>query len=491
MSFSFSFRSVVGLGVAALALLVAFSIGIRFNPSDRANTNASAPKILYYQDPMHPSYRSNVPGKAPDCGMDLEPVYGPTNVTESELGVQHAAAVQVSPGAAALMGLQTVKVISAQSASSAETIGKIVADESRIYKVTALAEGVVRYVAPLGTGSLVRRDDRLATYFVPTRDLYNAVQAYVLASGTYDQVASSVHDSAVLKASKSQARVEEELLKSYGLSVQQIRDLARTREVTRDIDFRSPVSGIVLERSVSDGQTVLRGAELFRIADLHHVWALADVYERDANLFQAGRLATVTYGSRSYRAVVAAARDFDPTTRTLKVRLELENPDQILRPEMFVGIKLAPSSRGSALSVPTESLLDTGSRKVVFVALADGGYEPREVTVGREANGSTEILSGLDGGEDVVTHGAFLLDSESRLQTRTRTTVKMVAAPDSQAPLADPVCGMPLHEKDAALTEEFAGRSFSFCSRRCKAKFDADRARYAGRTPAPKLQTSL
>ena len=480
-------------GPLLMASVCAFTLtGCRAKPptpTTTVNRPAEPGAILFYQDPMHPSYRSDKPGKAPDCGMDLEPVYAAPSAIEGPR--TSALSVQVSDTAADLIGLRTERVRSESATGQTRALGQVVADESRVYRVTALADGVIREVDPLGTGSPVVQNQHLATYFVPARDLYNAVQAYILANGTYDQVASSVNNNAVIRQSKAQARVEEELLRSYGVTTSQLHEMSRTREVTRDVDFRSPVSGIVLDRSASSGQAVSRGAEVFRIADLRRVWVLADVYESDAALFPAGRAAQISYGDQTFRGVVSSARTFDAASRTLKVRIDVDNPAQTLRPDMFVHVNM--QTRGSTmLSVPSDSVLDSGERKTVFVSTAPRTFVARQVTTGREHDGRIEVLTGLEGGEEVVSQAAFLLDSESRLNKASQETSQTLAtnhsrtsalATSSKTEAKDPVCGMPLGDSESQITEQVGGRRYFFCSRKCRNKFKQDRSRYMLQAP--------
>ncbi len=461
-------------GTACIAAVCAVVIH-RSSSAELSSRRPDAPRILYFQDPMHPAYRSNQPGKAPDCGMDLVPVYA----SPVQVSFPAEPAVSVGPTAARLIGLDTFTVQRSADATGFQTTGKVVVDESRVYRVTALAEGVVRSVAPLAVGSPVQKDQRLATYFVPARDLYNAIQAFVLASGTYDATSAAGRDTAVLKSSKAQARVEQELLESYGVSSQQIRDLARSHEVTRDIDLRSPATGVILDREVSAGQAVPRGTEVFRVADLRSVWVLADVYEADAERVQPGQIVTVTYADKSYPARVDAGRQFDPATRTLKIRLEVSNPGLVLRPDMFVSVGFT-GNRKSRVLVPSDAVLDTGARKVVFVATGPGSYAPREVTAGDEQNGAIEVRSGVREGDEIVAHGSFFLDSETRLQANAAhpaSSPSPISAANDRgevgSPVLDPECGMPVAHPDPALSELSGGKKVYFCSPACKRKFDA------------------
>ena len=424
---------------------------------------------------MHPAYRSDKPGTAPDCGMALEPVYdtqpSPT-VLSNDPGL-----IRMSDSAVRLSGMQTVKVSNSPVGVSSSSVGVnltahgvVAADESRIFKVTALADGVVRSVSGFAPGSFVHRQTRLATYFVPTRDLYNAVQAYILASGSFDQNATAARNEGLINTAKAQARAEEELLRTYGLASRQIRDLARTREVTRDVDLVSPSDGIVLERNISAGQVLPKGSDLAKIADLSRVWVLADVTEHDAASFLPGHNIQVSYDNRTLTARISEARQFDPESRTYKVRLELANPGAFLRPGMFVRVDVPRASIGT-LHVPASAVIDTGTRKVVYLRQPDGAFFARVVRTGAEAGDQVEILDGVRPGDDVVAHGAFLLDSETRLRTESAPPSASLTASES-----DPVCGMPLATIDESLSAELKGRRIHFCSLKCKAKFDHNHA---------------
>ncbi len=443
-------------------------------------------KPLYYHDPMHPSYRSDHPGIAPDCGMALEPVYSESETPARDMPVPlPPGSVRLSSFKQQLIGLETVPVTSHSGTLTVHAAGRIAVDETRVDRVSALADGVVRSVSAYAAGSMVKKDEVLATYFVASRDIYNAVQAFVLASGTFDQAASAVR-SGLIKSSKANARTDEELLRSYGFTAAQIRDLSRTREVTRDIDFRTPISGLVLSRNVSRDQVVTRGAELFRIADISHVWVLASVYENDVRAFRPGGIATVTYGGRKYQARITGSRQFDAAARTLEVRLEMDNPGLMLRPDMFVDVQ-ASVPQPAGLAVPFESLLNSGRSKIVFVSSSAGVFEPRQVTVGAEYDDRVQIVSGLHEGEHVVVAGMFLLDSESRLQNAASTqataapaAVKLVSVKTASTPIneVDPVCGMPLSPEDKGKVAVYEGHSVKLCSPSCKSKFEKNPAAY-------------
>jgi YHS domain-containing protein len=254
----------------------------------------------------------------------------------------------------------------------------------------------------------------------------------------------------------------------------QLKELARSRKLTRDIELRSPVSGYVLERNVYPEQRLERGEELYKIADLSRVWVMADLFERDAPYVRAGspvQLSVPYQDARFDTRVGAVLPQFDARTRTMKVRLEIANPDLVLRPDMFVDVTL-PLDRVPTLTIPADAVVDSGVRKVVFVDLGNGYFEPRRVEAGWRADNRVQIVKGLMAGERIVVSGNFLLDSESRMRA--------VAAGVHDAE-TDVVCGMDVDRakavRDGRVTRH-QGQDYVFCSDGCKRQFDADPARY-------------
>jgi Cu(I)/Ag(I) efflux system membrane fusion protein len=359
----------------------------------------------------------------------------------------------------------------------------VAADETRVHRVTALVDGVVRHVSSYAAGNRVRTGDLLARYFVSLPEVYNAMQSYFVAMNTLEQGLALSDDQKRIDQAKAQVRLSEELLETYGMSETQIQEVARTRQVTRDIEFRSPATGLVLSRTVAIGQRAERGAELFRIADLSRVWVLADLYENDGGLVRPGARANIRYQGRAWPATVGTALQFDAASRTLKVRLELDNPGMVLLPDMFVDVEFE-IQEPEGISVPADALLDAGRRKVVFVAASDGGFEPREVSTGARFGDRVQILDGLKEGETLVVSGLFLLDSESRLQMAAAEAAKPPAP--AAAAHVDPVCGMEVEPADAKYHSSHGGAEYYFCSKACKQEFDGAPARFARKAAAAK-----
>jgi membrane fusion protein, copper/silver efflux system len=371
-------------------------------------------RVLYYQDPMHPAYKSDKPGIAPDCGMRLEPVYaGSEAATNGRQAPSTPGAVHISREKQTGLDLRTEAATRTSRDHNFRVLGRVALDETRIYRVAAAVDGWVRKAGPIVTGSIVQKDEVLATFY--NRDFLTAQQTYLYALNTMDRFKDNESEDQ-LKLTRAQMRASEENLEFLGMGETQLRQVARTREIARDIEFRSPVTGLVVARNAFSGLRFDRGAELFRIADLSHVWILADVFENDARLLRAVRKATLRYQDRlSPVHLSSTLPQFDPVSRALKVRLETDNPDLILRPDMFVDVEFQ-ASLPAAIAVPVDAVIDSGLHKTVYVETADGSFVPRQVETGWRLGDNVEIVSGLAPGERIVAAGNFLLDSESRMR---------------------------------------------------------------------------
>jgi YHS domain-containing protein len=264
-------------------------------------------------------------------------------------------------------------------------------------------------------------------------------------------------------------------LLSFGMDEIQIAELARTRKLTPDIELRSPVTGYVLSRSVFPKQRLERGTELYRVADLSRLWVFADLFESDAQYVRAGTAALLSFPFRQGVPIRARISNvlpqLDATTRTLKVRLDIDNQEMTLRPDMFVDVEIA-ATLPEAVTVPSDAVVDSGLRKLVFVDRGSGYFEPRRVETGWRSDDRVEIVKGLMPGERIVVSGNFLLDSESRMKA---AAMGIVTAE------IDPVCGMEVDQtkaKASGRTATYHGTSYSFCSDTCRKRFDATPERF-------------
>jgi Cu(I)/Ag(I) efflux system membrane fusion protein len=274
---------------------------------------------------------------------------------------------------------------------------------------------------------------------------------------------------------RDQLEVAKLELYSLGVGDYQLQEIVRTRKLAPDIEIRSPVTGIVISRNVSPQQRFERGMELFRIADLTRVWIVADVYEAEEEHIKPGMIANVSlpHQGKGFKArVTDVLPQFDPVTRTYKVRLETDNPGYVLRPDMFVDIEFLITFP-SAVTVPADAVLDSGIRKIVFINLGNGLFEPREVETGWRFGNRVEITKGLKPGERIAFSGTFLIDSESRLELAAAGMVGTLSK--------DPVCGIDVSVNKAVKAgrkSSYNGKTYYFTSDDCKVQFDKDPKHY-------------
>jgi RND family efflux transporter MFP subunit len=469
--------------------VVAFVVG-RLSSHSSHDTSASTRRILYYVDPMHPSYHSDKPGIAPDCGMALEPVFEGEDVA-SKLDLP-AGAVSLSPEKQQLIGVRVEAVQKNGGERTVRTTGRVEPNDNRVYRLTAGTEGWVTTLNNNPEGTIVKKDDLLASFY--SREFRNAEQAYLGALASIERVKGSREAAADDgRFSDNALRLNEEALRALGMGEPQIKELSKTRQITRDIAIVSPTDGIVLARNITPDQRFDKGTEFYRIANLSEVWIVADLFGEDAKALRPGMRVKVTVrelGKTLYAKVSSNPPLFDAASRTLKVRLDADNPGWTLRPDMYVDVEL-PTKVPAGISVPVDAVLDSGMHKIVYVQIGDGVFEPRPVETAEVFGDRVSIKSGLTEGDRVVTSGTFLLDSESRMRSTVLVNANIktnspmqskVAAKDPDDEVKDIVCGMATSLKEArekGHAEKFGATTFYFCSDQCQSKFHKEPARYA------------
>jgi len=469
-----------------VAVAAAFWAGSRHGRHHAVSPSpAAARQVLYYVDPMNPAHTSDKPGKAP-CGMDMEPVYADVAALSAlPVGNQTMppGTIKISLERQQLIGVRVAPVERKPLTHSIRLLGKVAADETRIYLVNATIDGWITKAGPQSSGTYVKKDETLATFY--SSEFLAAGHALLFALNSQDRVRTNTDETPVRQSQLAQF---ERNLKQYtdslrylGMGERQLEEMIRTRQYMENINIVSPANGFVLARNVSDGQRFEKGTELFRIADLSRVWILADVFEKEARLLPPNLRARVSLPEqdKTFTATLTETLpQFDGVSRTLKLRFEAENPDFVMKPDMFVDLELSVSLPES-LVVPAEAVLDAGLRKTVFVDRGNGFFEPRVVQTGAQLGSQVQILHGLKPGEQIVISGNFLLDSESRM--------KLAAAGVHAASAIDPVCGMTVDEVKARAANrlsQYQGQNYYFCSDGCKKRFDADPAKHRAETKA-------
>jgi Cu(I)/Ag(I) efflux system membrane fusion protein len=439
-------------------------------------TSAGNRRILYYVDPMNPTHTSPEPGLAP-CGMKMEPVYA-EDEGQTAGSALFPGSVKVTPEKQQLIGVRVATVAKSPWTYTLRTVGKVAADETRTYRINAFSDGFITKVFDNSTGSLVRRDEPLAMYY--SKDLFTALQTYYYSVYAIENLPQGQQLPASQKHYlEAQKRSAEYNLMNLGMTMQQIKDLIRSKEITQEIIISAPVTSFVLKRNVSPGQKFVPGEELYRLADLSRVWILADLFKDEARYVRPGEKVKVNLAGqdKTYTATVTEILpEFDPATLTLKVRLEVDNPQFTLRPGMFVDVEF-PIKMPPTVNIPVEAIMDAGRKQTVFVARDQGFFEPRRVKTGWRLGERAEIVEGLAPGERIVVSGNFLIDSESRM--------RLAAAGMFGEVTKDPVCGLKVDEskaKAAGFQSTYQNRTYYFCSAGCKKHFDKHPERYAAKT---------
>lgn len=370
-------------------------------------------RIAFYRSPMNPNQTSPVPAKD-EMGMDYLPVY------EDELGGEGAgvpglATVVIDPSRQQIIGLRTAKVTRGPVGGSFRTVGTIEVDPRRVRRIHVKVEGFVEKIYLDFVGKPVRRGDPLFSLYSPS--LLQAQNEYLLALETRETLAAggttvSEHVSALAEAGRQK-------LELWDVPKSELRRLERTGRPQKTITFYSPLSGVVTAKNIVQGSYVTPGDTPYEITDLGEVWVMADAYESELGLVRLGMPVALTlqaYPNRSFSGrVVFIDPLINPATRTLKVHLHFLNPSGELMPGMFGEVTLQGLTR-EALRIPFDAVVRSGSRDVVFVALGEGKFAPREIRLGRRDGELIEVVSGLQEGEEVVTRATFLVDSESRLR---------------------------------------------------------------------------
>lgn len=377
-----------------------------------AGQAASERQVAYFYDPMHPQYKSDKPGTAPDCGMKLVPKY---QDELDKMADMPPGTVMLTPDKQQLIGVRMAEVQAAELSRTLRTVGRVETDQTKIARVHAKFQGWIDEVYVDFVGKLVRKGQPLFSIYSP--ELVATQQEYLialraqklLANDTYREIggnAGSLLDSA------------RQRLRLWDISEEQIERLERTGEVTRTLVLNSPVDGYITTREAYPKTVVTPDKELYTIVDLSTVWINLDIYEYEAPFVMTGYTARMTLPyapGKSYTGTVTYIYpDVNIETRTLKARLEFPNPTLELKPGMYADIELQ-IRLGRKLQIPSEAVLDSGTRKLVFVAKPGGYFEPREIQVGAKFDGRFIVNSGVKAGEIIVTSGNFLIDSESQL----------------------------------------------------------------------------
>lgn len=371
------------------------------------------PEVLYWYDPMRPEVHFDAPGKSPFMDMDLVPMY-------AQDPAAGGSRVQIDPRMVQNLGIRTAPATRETFSTPIEAVGVVEHDERRVYAVVSRAEGWVERLRVRAVGEPVKRGQLLAGVYAPT--LFAAQEELALAarSGDADLIAAS-----------------RQRLRLLGADAAQIEEVLRSGRAQRHMGIHSPADGVVLELNVQEGQKVPPDMPLMRIADLSQLWLTLEVPEAQAGALQAGQAADARFAALPGRRVTGRVEyvypRLDPATRTVRARLVFPNKDGALKPGMYAAVSIHGAGREDAVRVPAEAVIRTGRRTMVLVAEGEGRFRPVEVTLGAEHDGRVVVVDGVQAGDEVVTSGQFLIDSEASLRGLYRRLDEAPAAGDPHA----------------------------------------------------------
>jgi Cu(I)/Ag(I) efflux system membrane fusion protein len=358
-------------------------------------------EIAYYTCSMHPSVRQASPGLCPLCGMTLTPV----TRQDAESG-----AVFVDDARRQRIGVRTAATERRVLSRRIRAVGEVRADETRLADVTLRTSGWVQNLAVAATGQRVRAGQVLFTLYSP--ELYAAQREHL----------ATARNRGVSETFATLSRASRQRLRLLGMTEAQIDELEQRGEAGENVPILSPASGWVLEKDIVEGARIESGTRVYRIAGLDRIWIDAEVYEADLPHVQTGQRVQVVLSNLPDRTLEARIDFIYPelqtTSRTARVRVVLDNPDLDLRPGMYASVEI-DVDLGERLAIPTAAVIYTGPRRLVFVDLGEGRFRPQEVTLGVDAGGWSEVVSGLQPGDIVVTSGNFLIAAESRIRSST------------------------------------------------------------------------
>lgn len=381
--------------------------------------------IKYWVAPMDPTYIRDEPGLSP-MGMDLVPEY----VEEGEK--EPTSTIRIDPVTEQNMGVRTGIVRLAPLARSIRALGTVTFDETRLYAVNTKFDGWIERLYVDFEGQAVKKGQPLFDIYSP--ELVSAQEEYRLALDQAEALGDSPYPS-VRDSAQRMLQAAKKRLSYWDLSASQIKRLDKGGEIGKTVTVYSPATGVVTKKNALVGHFVKAGMHQYDIADLSTVWVDVEVYEYELPYVRKdmpARMELSYLPGRTFQGRVLFVYPFlNPKTRTARLRLEFPNPNYELKPDMYANVFLESQVDANALVIPQEAVIDSGVRKVVFVAKGKGRFEPREITVGAEgSDGTLQVLSGLAEGEEIVLSAQFMLDSESRLR---EAIAKMLEAKSAAA----------------------------------------------------------
>jgi len=402
------------LKIAIVIFLIAGLVIVALKIFPVPSLQLSAPSSKVHESklficPMHPTYTSNKQGDCPICGMKL--------VEKKDREKHSALELNIDPQKEQYIGIKTTKAIIQDAKKEINVLGTIVPDERRLSHIHTKFSGYIQKVFADYEGKLISKGQPLFTVYSP--ELVSTQEEFLLALDAEDKLKgnkfSEIDQSqnALLSAAKKR-------LELWDVSENQIKKLKETRRTSKELTIYSPVNGFITERNAFEGEQISQEDTLYDIADLSVVWAIVEAYETDLPHIMLDQSAVINFPYENIKPITGKVTYIYPTveetTRTIKIRIELNNPSFKLKPDMYVNAVIE-TSIGKQIIIPARAVIESGKRKIVFVKSTEGKFIPKEINPGPEINNDRVIYSGINEGDEIVTDGNFLLDSESNLET--------------------------------------------------------------------------
>lgn len=413
---------VVGLGFILIKFNLILNLGHGIHQSQHE----------VYVCPMHPTYTSDRPGDCPICGMRLvkreqgnkkivhrmaKDMKMPMEIREEKEKRTEEFKLEIDPAKQQYLGIKTTKVKLRDVQKEIKALGTVMPDETKLAHIHTKFSGYVHKVFADYEGKFIKKGEPLFTVYSP--ELVSTQEEYLLALEAEEKLKGSKFPE-IFKSQESLLEAARRRLELWDITPEQIDNLKKTRQVTKELTIFSHVSGFITKKEVFEGTEIAPHETLYDIADLSKVWVLLEVYENDLSFIKVGQTATINFTYENLKPYTGKITylypTIDPMTRTAKVRIEVNNSGFKLKPDMYVSATIQ-SDIGKNLVVPQSAVIESGNRQIIFVKEDKGYFIPKEVKLGAEVNDERVVYSGINEQDEVVTDGNFLLDSESNLET--------------------------------------------------------------------------
>jgi Cu(I)/Ag(I) efflux system membrane fusion protein len=404
-----------------IAILILAAIGIAgyfgwtkwIHPTGEKNSAASDSNIDFYHCGMHPWITSDKQGKCPICGMDLTPVY--KNNAKNTEGI-----VSIDPVMEQNIGVKTEMVTKRKLTHTIRTTGRVDYDETKQTVITTKFSGYIEKLYIDYTGKSIEQGQPLFEIYSP--ELVAAQQEYLQAI-RYKGTMKSANDSTVNSGANDLFQSAKKKLLYWDISPSQIKELEQSGNIKKTLTIYSPFSGVVVEKNIFEGMQVQAGVNLFKLADISKMWVYADVYENELSWVKSGEAVSIELPDNTGTTVKGKVSYIYPfiqdQTRTAKLRIEFSDKNQLVKKDMYVTVNIIPTVSINVIAVPEQSVIHSGNRDIIVMAMGKGKFMSMEVKLGALSDGYYEVIEGLKEGDVIVTSSQFLIDSESNLKAGT------------------------------------------------------------------------